>query len=148
MNRQNDYLEGRIHTPLMVFPEGTVTSGKHLLPFKKGAFLSQAAIKPYLVKIPEERFSISYGAFHLYQHVFLIMCFLYHNLTFYELPVIRPTKHMFDKYGDDKREKWEVFAEVVRSIYKEVGGFELSQKTYKDSLDYTSYIMGTLITNT
>ena len=37
--RQRDYMEGKPVMPFMIFPEGTTTSGRHLLNFKKGAFL-------------------------------------------------------------------------------------------------------------
>lgn len=34
--RQDAFLKKEAHTPLVIFPEGTVTSGKHILKFKRG----------------------------------------------------------------------------------------------------------------
>ena len=33
------FMEGKAVMPFMIFPEGTTTSGRHLLKVKKGAFL-------------------------------------------------------------------------------------------------------------
>lgn len=34
--RQESFMKGTVKTPLLIFPEGTVTSGKHILKFKRG----------------------------------------------------------------------------------------------------------------
>ena len=138
-------MQGKILTPLMIFPEGTITSGKHLLPFKRGAFEGLLPIKPLMVKLNDDCFSISTGALDLYQHVFLTQCFLFHNINVYELPVITPTEEMFQIYKGDKKEKWEIYSEVVRSIYSEIGGFKLSDSNYEKSLEYCSKIKGKMI---
>ena len=36
--RQHAYYEGKPVMPFLIFPEGTTTSGRHLITFKKGAF--------------------------------------------------------------------------------------------------------------
>lgn len=38
--QQYDYFEGWSNRPVGIFPEGTCTNGKVLLPFKLGAFLN------------------------------------------------------------------------------------------------------------
>ena len=53
-----------------------------------------------------------------------------------ELPIIRPTAYMYIHNADLGEEKWEVFAEVVRRIYCEVGGFISSDKSLRDSKRY------------
>lgn len=55
---------------------------------------------------------------------------------------------MFENYSQLAREKWQIYAEVVREIYCEVGGFEKSNKTFNDMLDYLTLINGTKISNT
>lgn len=36
LERQHDFMDKKILTPLLVYPEGTVTSGQHLLIFRAG----------------------------------------------------------------------------------------------------------------
>ena len=52
------------------------------------------------------------------------------------MPVIRPTEYMFKNYSHLGKEKWEIFAEVVRKIYCEIGGFQSCDMKYRDHLDY------------
>ena len=39
IKRQEDFINGENHSPLVIFPEGTTTMGKHILRFKKGNFM-------------------------------------------------------------------------------------------------------------
>ncbi len=58
------------------------------------------------------------------------------NMYFVDLPVINPTDYMFEKYKSLGKEKWEIFAEVTRRIICEVGGFEMSDKNFRDQKKY------------
>jgi 1-acyl-sn-glycerol-3-phosphate acyltransferase len=49
IERQKDYIEGKPVMPIMIVPEGTTSSGKHLFKFKKGAFYSLLPIKPNII---------------------------------------------------------------------------------------------------
>lgn len=45
---------------------------------------------------------------------------------------------MFEHFGSEKfAEKWEVYAEVIRSLFAEIGNLERSDATFRDSYDYT-----------
>jgi len=103
--RQLSFKEGKSQTPLMLFPEGTITSGRHLLQFKRGAFESLLEIKPLMVKFPLNEFSISAGNLDLFMHIFICQCFVYHSFTIYELPIISPTEFMFSNYKGEIKEK-------------------------------------------
>ena len=52
---------------------------------------------------------------------------------------------MFEKYKNLGKEKWEIYAEVVRKIYSEIGGLEESsfglrdEKKYNIALKYGIY---------
>jgi hypothetical protein len=81
-------------------------------------------------------------------HIIMSACFLWHNMTIIKLPVIKPTSYMFEKYKDLGKEKWEIYAEVVREIWCEVGGFEKSNKSFWDTLEYKSVLTGKVIKNT
>ena len=102
LERQNDFLNKKILSPLVVFPEGTVTSGRHFLLFRSGSFESQLPIKPYvLVNDDGEGVSVTTGGMNQGLHWLYILCFLYtNNLTVLELPVIYPTEYMFENHSD------------------------------------------------
>lgn len=53
------------------------------------------------------------------------------------MPVIRPTKFMFENYSHLGKEKWEIFAEVTRKIYCEIGGLKESNLGYRDEHLYS-----------
>jgi hypothetical protein len=76
------------------------------------------------------------------------LCHLYHDIAIYKLPIIKPTEYMFETYQHLGKEKWEIYAEVVRSIWCEVGEFEKSDKSFRDTLEYVSKIHGTVVKNT
>ena len=52
------------------------------------------------------------------------------------MPVIRPTEFMFQNYSNLGKEKWEIYAEVVRKIYCEIGWFKESNLGYRDAMIY------------
>ncbi len=39
--------------PLLLFPEGTTTNGRYLLPFKTGAFLAGEPVQPVVIRYGE-----------------------------------------------------------------------------------------------
>ena len=118
--RQKDFYEGRILSPLCLFPEGTTTNGKYILKFKRGAFYSLLPIKPQIILLDN---NLNYS---------VAGC----KINLCELPVIKPTEYMFEKYSHLGEEKWEVFAEVTRKIMCEIGGLTPSDKTFRDSKRY------------
>ena len=131
-------MEGRTLSPLLIFPEGTVTSGKHLLKFQKGAFANLLPIKPLIVKCLDTNFDLTTGSSSQTLHFVRTLCYFYHNYEITELPVIRPTEYMFRGNG----EKWEIYAETVRSIYSEVGNFEKTDMDFKNNHEYYNLIIG------
>ena len=54
-----------------------------------------------------------------------------------ELPVFTPNDYFWKNFwNEDKEEKWEAFARVVRQIMSEVGGLKTSDLTMQDKFDY------------
>lgn len=135
--RQKDYLNGKCFSPLMIFPEGTTSSNRHILTFKKGAFHALLPLKPMLIKNHDTaEYQISAGASNAMINYIRGMTQLYTSIDYFELPVIKPTEYMFEKYKDLGKEKWEIYANVVRNIYAEVGEFELVNYGLRDSNTY------------
>jgi len=142
--RQTDYMCRRVLSPLLVFPEGTVTSGRHLLIFRSGAFEHQLPVKPFvLVNDDGDGVSITTGGMNQGLHWLYILGVLYtNNLTVLELPTIYPTDFMFEHHSDGVENKTHVFANVTRKIMAEISGLKLSDKTIKHSFEYDNKIRG------
>ncbi|GKV04803.1 hypothetical protein SLEP1_g16910 [Rubroshorea leprosula] len=49
--------QNKIAPMMMLFPEGTITNGSYLLPFKTGAFLARVPVLPVILRYPYQRFS-------------------------------------------------------------------------------------------
>ena len=135
--RQKDFYEGRILSPLCLFPEGTTTNGKYILKFKRGAFYSLLPIKPQIILLDNNLdYSVAIGVGSAVMNYFRSLCYFGCKINLCELPVIKPTEYMFEKYSHLGEEKWEVFAEVTRKIMCEIGGLTPSDKTFRDSKRY------------
>ncbi len=55
-----------------------------------------------------------------------------------ELPVFAPNDYFWSKYWDGKDEgtKWKVYANAVRQVMADCGGFELNKATMDDKLKF------------
>ena len=136
--RQKNYLEGKSLSPLAIFPEGTTTSNRNILKFKKGAFYHLLPIKPQIIQIDQNSYlHIACGVQNIFFHTWKIMAYACSELFYIDLPVIRPTKYMFEHYSYLGKEKWEIYAEVTRKIYCEIGGFKESNLGYRDEHLYS-----------
>ena len=139
--KQKNYLEGKSLSPLAIFPEGTTTSNRNILKFKKGAFYHLLPIKPQIVQIDQNSsLHIACGVQNIFFHTWKIMAYSCSDLFYIDMPVIRPTKYMFENFTHLGHEKWEIYAEIVRKIYCEIGGFEESDLGYRDEHLYSMAI--------
>ena len=135
--RQRDFYDGKILSPLVVFPEGTTTNGKYILKFKKGAFYSLLPIKPQLILLDDDlNYSVAIGVSSTAFNYFRSLCYLGCKMYLCELPVIKPTDYMWENYSDLGSEKWEIYAEVTRKIMCEIGKLKPSNRTFRDSKKY------------
>ena len=131
--RQKNYMEKKSLTPLAIFAEGTTTSNRHILKFKKGAFYHLLPIKPQIIKIDQNcPLHIACGVQNIFFHTMKIMTYPLVEMGYFDLPVIRPTEFMFQRYANLGKNKWEIFAEVTRKIYCEIGGFQESNYGFRD----------------
>ncbi len=142
--RQEEYISSPNLAPMIIFPEGTVTSGGHVLKFKKGAFSSLLPIKPMLIQTNlSDTFHLSCGSAPLLVHFIRTLCYFYHNISILELPIMTPTEHMYQYYQKLHPEiidRWEIFSEVAREVYVKIGNFKKSSKTLTDSCIYADAV--------
>jgi len=143
-NRQSQFLDGTITDPLLIFPEGTVTNGKFLLNFKKGAFYSLKPLKPVIINsVLNENFHLSIGCTGIFVHLLRTLCYLYHNVTITELPIMVPTDYMYENYSKshpEVKDKWEIFSIVAREIVARSGNLIKSELTLRESIVYENIL--------
>ena len=135
--RQKDFYEGRLLSPLCIFPEGTTTNGKYILKLKKGAFYALLPIKPQILLFDDDvNYSPACGVSSTAFNYFRSLAYFRVNIYLCQLPVIKPTEYMWEHYSELGKEKWEIYAEVTRKIMCEIGGLKPSSKTYRDIKRY------------
>lgn len=127
--------------PLMIFPEGTTTSGRHLLKFKKGAFVNLLPIKPLFIHPNlNNNFHLGCGSTNVGINYLRTLTELYVQTYYYELPIMTPNEYMYTNFAHFGKEKWEIYAEVAREIMCELGDFKKSDFSLKDSYRYDDCI--------
>ena len=148
--RQKGLMDGTILTNLSIYPEGTMTNGTHLIKFKRGAFMTCLPLKPHIQLIDQtEECTLAVAALPMHWHIVYSCCYFWHNVTFIDMPIIKPTQYMYDNYKKEQEENWMTFMNVTRNIMAEVGKFKTCEATFKpEKLDYLSAIKGIKIKNT
>jgi 1-acyl-sn-glycerol-3-phosphate acyltransferase len=137
LQRQKDFYEGKNLYNIVIFPEGTATNNVYLTKFKKGAFLSLLPLKPIIIKLPKNaKCNLCSGVTHLFFHVLRSFCYFTNRLYYTELPIIKPTDFMFEKYKNLGKEKWEIYMNVVYQMYLELGDFKETDIGLRDKNEY------------
>lgn len=140
--RQKDYLNKENSTPLIIYPEGTITNGKYLLPFKRGAFKTCLPVKPFLTLVDiENQPNLSQANLPSPLHILYFSSFLYHRYSVKELPTIYLSdyaKKNYKKTSDE--EDYVTLMNISYNIMKECGNFIESDKTLKDFQEFTNLI--------
>ena len=137
LERQKLFYEEKNLAPLVIFPESTCSCGRNILRFKKGAFYSLLPIKPQIVTIDQNSsFHLSVGATNVILGYFKNLCHTFNIIYVTILPIIRPTYYMFEHYKNLGKEKWEIYANVVRKIYCEIGKLQETPMGLRDIKRY------------
>ena len=137
MQRQKEFLEGKPVMPFMIFPEGTTSSGRHLLQFKRGAFYSLLPVKPNII-LPNlnNDFHLGCGATNVGINYGRTLTNLYVQTEFIELPIMTPNEYMYTNFSHFGNEKWEIYKEVAREIMCTLGDFQKSDMEFVDNNRY------------
>lgn len=139
VERQKQFYEGEPVMPFMIYPEGTTTSGRHILRFKKGAFYSLLPIKATILHPNlSDKYHLACGGSDVGMNFVRSLSKLYVNAEYIELPIIAPNDYMYKNFAHLGKEKWEIFAEVSREIICELGDFKKSERGIKDNFRYCS----------
>ncbi|GAQ85809.1 acyltransferase [Klebsormidium nitens] len=120
--------------PVLLFPEGTTTNGRHLLPFKTGAFLAGTPVQPYYLHFPHRRFNPAWETVSALRHMFLLLSQLVNHLEVTELPVYKPS---LDECRDPHK-----YAQRVRDIIAKEGKLLLSSHALYEKRCYHAALLG------
>lgn len=119
ISRQQKILDGEWDTPIGIFPEGTVTNGSALLPFKPGAFISETPVKPVYFLYSGDYFQPTYDSIEIWESLVILWCQFSNKVKVIELPVFNPTEHLFREHKELGASRAEIYAEAVRRSLKE-----------------------------
>ena len=137
--RQYAYYEGKPVIPILIFPEGTTTSGRHLIQFKKGAFSSLLPLKANIINPNLSKdCQLACGSSDAFVNFLRDLSTLYSRIEYIELPIMTPNEYMFNNFKDLGNEKWEIYAEVAREIMCTLGRLKKSNAGIRDRFRYNS----------
>jgi lysophosphatidylcholine acyltransferase/lyso-PAF acetyltransferase len=120
--------------PLLLFPEGTTTNGRFLLPFKTGAFVAGAPVAPVVLAYGRTRVNPAWETVSGARHVFLMLCQPTHSVTVYTLPVYVPS--------EAEKANPSLYAANVRRALLAVGDFSPLDATLADKWEYQALLRG------
>ncbi|XP_042008880.1 lysophospholipid acyltransferase LPEAT1-like isoform X2 [Salvia splendens] len=121
---------------MLLFPEGTTTTGDYLLPFKSGAFLAKAPVVPIILRYPYQRFSPAWDSISGVRHVILLLCQFVNYIEVKKLPVYHPSEQ---EKADPK-----LYAENVRQLMAREGNLILSDIGLAEKRVYHAALNGLL----
>ncbi|XP_047094373.1 lysophospholipid acyltransferase LPEAT1-like [Lolium rigidum] len=119
---------------MLLFPEGTTTNGDYLLPFKTGAFLAKAPVRPVILRYPYKRFSPAWDSMDGARHILLLLCQFANYLEVVHLPVYYPS----EQEKDDPK----LYASNVRKLMAVEGNLILSDLGLADKRVYHAALNG------
>ena len=121
------------YQPLLLFPEGTTTNGRYLLPFKSGAFLTGGPVQPVLLRYRWRRFSPAWETISAARHFFFTFSQLYQSLELVYLPIYQP--------NDAERADPALYAAGVRAAMLAASDLEASPLTLADKRAYQTLLL-------
>jgi lysophosphatidylcholine acyltransferase / lyso-PAF acetyltransferase len=130
--------------PIIIYPEGCTSNGRYLLQFKKGAFVGENSIQPLAFKYYSPYINASHDVMGIFEHFFLCAMTPYITLTIKEFPVFKPNEFFWKQHYDPAsgKQRWEVYADVIRNIIREAFDFKLTNMSLDEKLEYRRLLEG------
>ncbi|KAB5526800.1 hypothetical protein DKX38_020647 [Salix brachista] len=121
---------------MMLFPEGTTTNGDFLLPFKTGAFLATAPVRPVILRYPYKRFSPAWDSISGALHVFYLFCQFINHMEAIWLPVYYPSQ--------EEKDDPKLYASNVRRLMAREGNLTMSDIGLAEKRIYHTALNGNI----
>ncbi|XP_011031537.1 PREDICTED: lysophospholipid acyltransferase LPEAT1 isoform X1 [Populus euphratica] len=121
---------------MMLFPEGTTTNGDFLLPFKTGAFLATAPVRPVILRYPYQRFSPAWDSISGVLHVFYLFCQFINHMEAIWLPVYYPSQ--------EEKDDPKLYASNVRRLMAREGNLTMSDIGLAEKRIYHTALNGNI----
>ena len=135
--------EGEDWNPICIFPEGTTTNGRGILPFKRGAFEGMRTVVPVVIKLPERYMMAAYSGLEFWPQLIQYMSsFCFYNLEIQVLPEFTPNEWMLNNHKDKGDKDWMIFAECVRLAMARQGGLYVSHRPIREMLAWEKFMKG------
>lgn len=124
--------------PVLIFPEGTVSHGRSLIKFKKGAFVLNKPIKIFALRYGGNGFISSISNVHPLIAIIFSLSQLNNSLELLEVeenldPRWIERKHNLVKGGE---ENWQVVADEVKRFMLFLTGYQNSELGFRDMRNY------------
>jgi len=104
--RQLDIEETGELNAFLIFPEGTTSNGKQVMPFKQGAFLTEKTITPILLKYSDGLVSTAYDIIDLGPLLIMMCCWGFYSCEVKVLPDFQPNCYIFERHADKAEQRW------------------------------------------
>lgn len=138
IQKQKDIYAKKDLSKFMIFPEGTTSNNTAILDFKRGAFVAELPVKPYVIKFEtSKKISLAMDVIEMLYHLFIVICVPVHYVEVIEMPVFVPNEKLFK---DSTKERWMQYAEAVKDAMCEASGLQKSSGSYKEKKDYLEYL--------
>ncbi|GLC33057.1 hypothetical protein PLESTB_000375200 [Pleodorina starrii] len=128
------YSEGSAELPMLLFPEGTTTNNRYLMPFKRGAFVAGVPVQPLVLKYDTSgHFSPTWDAMPGHLHILLVLTEPSFRVTCNVLPLYEPSA--------EERADPALYAENVRQLMVKYSKLPACEDTYADKLAFFKYVV-------
>ena len=132
------------YQPFCVFAEGTTSSGKCLLPFKRGAFAAMRTVQPCFVTLSDGgAVRPCYDIMNL-PELMVMLCsrFSCVTSTLTIMPPFMPNDRMLELHADKGEADWEIFAWCVRDAISKAGNIEKFEGSLREKTKFSKLYAG------
>jgi hypothetical protein len=101
--------------------------------FKRGAFASERAMKPVVLK---STLSPAWEVIPFLPLAIMQFSLFYVKCEVVELPIFIPNDYLFENHANKGRERWEIIAWAVREAMSSASGLPKNEQPFRDKMNY------------